>query len=63
MRPIDLTTKKDGEVMIVHRCELCGKVSNNRIAGDDNTDELVRLAKASKQVSAEEVNIQLFGRR
>jgi len=62
MKPIGLTTKRDGEIMIVHQCETCGKISNNRIAGDDNTDEILRLARSSKEVSVEEVNIQLFGK-
>jgi uncharacterized Zn finger protein len=37
MEPIGLTFKKDGELMIVHQCLNCGKISPNRIAGDDNT--------------------------
>jgi len=46
MEPIGLTVKhtlkryqaeKQGELMLIHRCTACGKLSINRIAGDDNT--------------------------
>ena len=60
MKPISLTSKKDGEIMIVHKCEKCGKKSNNRIAGDDNTDAILALADDH---SRDEINIQLFGRK
>ena len=60
MKPTGLTTKKDGEIMIIHKCEKCGKVSNNRIAGDDNTDTILSLADDETK---NEVNIQLFGKR
>ena len=46
MQPIGLTFKKEkskrysaysnGELMILHLCLNCGKISTNRIAGDDN---------------------------
>jgi len=35
MKPIGLTYKQDGELMIIHLCLGCGKISANRIAGDD----------------------------
>ena len=60
MKPTGLTTKKDGEIMIVHKCEKCGKISNNRIAGDDNTDTILALADDD---TLAEIKIQLFGRR
>jgi DNA-directed RNA polymerase subunit RPC12/RpoP len=63
MKPIGLTTKKDGEIMIIHECQKCGKISNNRIAGDDNTDTILELAKISPTIDIEEVKIQLFGKR
>lgn len=46
MEPLGLTvkhtlkryqTEKQGELMLIHRCAACGKLSINRIAGDDNT--------------------------
>lgn len=43
MEPIGLALKKDGELMIVHLCLNCGKISCNRIAGDDNTYSIVQL--------------------
>ncbi|MBN2676585.1 MAG: RNHCP domain-containing protein [Anaerolineaceae bacterium] len=49
MRPIGLTCKPshnkygsaDGELMLVHRCLGCGKLSINRIAADDNAEALL----------------------
>lgn len=44
MRPVGFTTKRgrnkyarerDGELMLIHRCEACGHFSINRIAADD----------------------------
>ncbi len=46
MEPLGLTvkhtlkryqTEKQGELMLIHRCAACGKLSINRVAGDDNT--------------------------
>lgn len=46
MKPVGLTLKKDGELMIVHLCLNCGKISCNRIAGDDNSYSIVQLMNA-----------------
>jgi hypothetical protein len=46
MKPIGLTLKKDGELMVVHLCLNCGKISCNRIAGDDNSYSIVQLINA-----------------
>jgi len=52
MRPAALTLKRshrkytrpgDGELMLVHVCEECGKISINRIAADDDDEQLMRL--------------------
>jgi len=53
MKPIALTfknvgldkygRKKQGEIMIVHRCDKCGKISLNRIAGDDDPQEILKI--------------------
>ncbi|OGC96753.1 hypothetical protein A3C34_02830 [Candidatus Amesbacteria bacterium RIFCSPHIGHO2_02_FULL_48_21] len=53
MTPVGLTFKrvtpdkykgeKRGELMLVHRCLRCGKVSINRIAGDDSAEEILKL--------------------
>lgn len=56
MVPIGLTMKwnhnkyarlADGELMLVHRCVDCGKLSINRIAADDRVDRLKELFHAS----------------
>jgi hypothetical protein len=56
MEPVGLTTKRsrnryaherDGELMIVHRCTGCGKLSINRIAADDSAEAIVALFEAS----------------
>ena len=50
MQPVGLTLKTEhnkyspatgGELMLVHQCIECGKVSLNRIAADDVTEELL----------------------
>jgi hypothetical protein len=53
MKPIGLTFKNEnqnpfsthqsGELMIIHLCLCCGKISCNRIAGDDNTYIITNL--------------------
>lgn len=54
MEPVGLTFKnegegKQGELMLVHKCTKCGKISINRIAGDDDNDTIMNLFKASSQ--------------
>jgi len=44
MEPIAITVRKDGEWVLIHRCQGCGTLSSNRTAGDDNPLLLVRLA-------------------
>ncbi len=36
IKPNPYTGRASGELMIVHLCLNCGKISCNRIAGDDN---------------------------
>ncbi|QDU34820.1 RNHCP domain protein [Poriferisphaera corsica] len=43
MRPIAVETRGDGEWAIVHRCEGCGEMKANRIAGDDDELQLLGL--------------------
>lgn len=86
MGPIGLTFKKEGvdkygkerqgEIMLIHRCEKCGKVVINRLAGDDQTSEIMSLFENSKSKKFEdpkeikilreedrgEVRAQLFGK-
>lgn len=44
MEPIAVSTQKDGEWSLVHRCTVCGLIRTNRIAGDDDEAELLCLA-------------------
>ncbi len=58
MEPIGLTFKKEivdkygslkrGELMLVHKCSECGKISINRIAGDDNEEKIMVIFAKSK---------------
>jgi len=61
MEPIGLTLKaegvdkytgkpKEGEIMIIHHCMTCGKISINRIAGDDNPENILALVAGSKRL-------------
>jgi len=43
MKPIGLTTKAKGELAIVHECLKCGRLSSNRIAGDDDPYSILSL--------------------
>ena len=88
MEPIGLTfkhegvdkygQKKQGELMLVHRCQRCGKVSINRVAGDDDPQKILEILRKSsqspllvgeigeirllKEEDRQEVQKQLFGR-
>ncbi len=44
MEPIAITVRKDGEWVLIHRCNGCGELSSNRTAGDDNPLLLMRIA-------------------
>jgi hypothetical protein len=44
MDPVGLSTRPDGEWLIIHRCTRCGELGANRVAGDDNARALVRMA-------------------
>ncbi|MDP2649533.1 MAG: RNHCP domain-containing protein [bacterium] len=68
MEPIGLTFKKEksnkykredkGEIMLIHKCTLCGKISINRIAGDDDAGKILTLAS---QADIPQLRRQLFG--
>lgn len=76
MEPIGLQFKNEsgeaGEIMIVHRCESCYKISKNRIAGDDEPEAILEVFKNSTEREnddrlldaddEEEVLTQLFGK-
>jgi len=86
MEPIGLTFKKEGidkygklrqgELMVVHRCLGCGKISINRIAADDEAKEILKVFEKSLkrtenvigieflgEKDREEIETQLFGKR
>ena len=44
MEPIAVWVRKNGEWAIIHRCKICGELSSNRIAADDNPMKLMSLA-------------------
>ena len=44
MEPISVWVRKNGEWAIIHRCRLCGDISSNRIAADDNPTLLMSIA-------------------
>lgn len=58
MQPVALTIKAgkkkygndQGELMLIHLCDGCGGISINRIATDDNTDEILLVFEKSLQV-------------
>ncbi len=44
MEPVSVWVRKGGEWAIIHRCRLCGALSSNRIAADDNPALLMSIA-------------------
>ena len=44
MDPVSVWVRKNGEWAIIHRCRLCGTLSSNRIAADDNPAMLMSVA-------------------
>ena len=44
MEPIAVWVRKNGEWAVIHRCRICGALSSNRIAADDNPLKLTSLA-------------------
>ncbi len=65
MKPIGLTfkqegfdkygEKKQGELMIIHECNKCEKISINRIAGDDNPDSIMKIYKNSIDIEKSKI--------
>ncbi|NMB92116.1 MAG: RNHCP domain-containing protein [Parcubacteria group bacterium] len=60
MEPIGLTFKKEGqgkygqkkqgELMLIHQCLKCGKISINRLAGDDDNKVILEVFEKSKSM-------------
>lgn len=44
MDPVSVWVRKNEEWAIIHRCRLCGTLSSNRIAADDNPAMLMSIA-------------------
>ncbi len=44
MDPVSVWVRKDGEWAVIHRCRLCGGLSSNRVAADDNPMLLLSIA-------------------
>jgi len=44
MEAIGVWVRKGGEWAIIHRCNVCGHISSNRIAADDNPLSLMSIA-------------------
>jgi len=44
MEPIAVSVRRGGEWVLIHRCQQCGHLRANRIAGDDNEFALLSLA-------------------
>ncbi len=86
MKPVGLTFKQEGkdkygklrqgELMLLHQCSGCVKISLNRIAGDDTAAAILKLLNTSEKLKKQplagirtltakdkkEVQKQLFGR-
>ncbi len=50
MDPVSVWVRKGGEWAVIHRCRLCGGLSSNRVAADDNP--MLLLSIAVKPLSA-----------
>ena len=67
MKPIGLTFKQEGtdkydrsrqgELMIIHECLGCGKISINRIAGDDSPEAILRIFEESQGLLSGKKNL------
>ncbi|MGY1937592.1 RNHCP domain-containing protein [Nocardia gipuzkoensis] len=44
MAAVSMSSREDGEWLLVHQCMACGRVRANRIAGDDDAVALIRIA-------------------
>ena len=44
MEPIGVWVMKNGEWAVIHRCKVCGHISANHIAPDDNAVKLIAIA-------------------
>lgn len=66
MEPIGLTFKQEGwdkagklrqgELMLIHQCTQCDKISINRIAADDSLEAIISLFETSQRLDPEMTN-------
>lgn len=42
--------KRQGEIMVVHKCQICGKETKNRIAGDDDPKKILEILEKTTLV-------------
>lgn len=66
MKPIGLTFKhegadkygklRQGEILLIHECAGCGKISINRIAGDDNPKAILKIFEESQKLNLKKKN-------
>ncbi|MGC8651220.1 MAG: RNHCP domain-containing protein [Minisyncoccia bacterium] len=64
MEPIGLTFKKEGqdkyglekqgELMLIHCCTKCGKISINRLAADDDNQVILAVFEKSKKMNSKQ---------
>jgi hypothetical protein len=66
MRPVGLTLKRitnkcvdrqQGELMLVHVCDDCGKVSINRIAADDVAEMILSVLEQSAELDSDTLDL------
>ena len=43
MKPIGVVKRDDGEELLIHQCQGCGFVGKNRLAGDDDEQEVAKV--------------------
>jgi predicted RNA-binding Zn-ribbon protein involved in translation (DUF1610 family) len=66
MKPIGLTLKhegvdkhgrlRQGELMLIHECTSCGKISINRIASDDGPESILKVFERSESLNSNKMN-------
>jgi len=65
MQPIGLTFKKGrnkygsamGELMIIHQCSVCYSISINRIAADDDSNNLLEIMEGSLMLREDQLDL------
>lgn len=48
--------KRQGELMFIHECTGCDKISINRIAGDDDDKKILELFDASLKLNSQKIS-------